>query len=184
MDLRAFMDGENLASRAFYKALQAEDELGMIVRAHIHIESKLREFVQTAAPAPQYFKPSSYSHTLRLAMILGLNAELHSALSAVGKLRNDFAHNVDTSLGEAQAARLHDAMGPKVREVAEYSYSKLREDSPDKPESTAQLAPRDRVSLYLIAVRGGIVISIAAAKGLFNNQGGGPRAFGLQGVQS
>jgi hypothetical protein len=54
MNMASFTDEQKRSSAAFYEALRVEDDLGMIVRAHIHIESKLREFIESAAPAPEH----------------------------------------------------------------------------------------------------------------------------------
>lgn len=144
------------------------DTTVMLVRAHIHIESKLREFIEVAAPAPEHLKFSDldYNQTVRLALILGLDIEFKSALSAVGGLRNKFAHRLDASLGKAEAENLYAALGEQVKSVAQRSYATLLNKYPEKPQQMARLSPRDRVTLYLIAIRGGLIFSVAIAKGL------------------
>src|SRR5450755_668212 len=44
----------------FIDALNSEDDLGMVVRAHIHIEHELKEFVTSAAPRPDQVKFPDY----------------------------------------------------------------------------------------------------------------------------
>lgn len=70
---------EGLAERdkAFYEALRGEDDLGMVVRAHIHIEHELRGLITAAAPKPDQVKFSEmdFDATIRLALILGLHPE-------------------------------------------------------------------------------------------------------------
>jgi hypothetical protein len=170
MDLKSFTAEQQRSSAAFYEALRAEDDLGMIVRAQIHIESKLHDFIEAAAPAPQQvtFQGFDFDQTIRLALVLGLDTEFKSALSAVGNLRNRFAHRLDMSLGEAEAKNLYAALGPQAKHVAQSSYKSLIERYPDKPRQIAKLSPKDRIVLYLIALRGGLIVSIAAVKSLID----------------
>jgi hypothetical protein len=82
---------------ALAEVLRAEDDLGKIVRAHIHIEHELQEVLFLAAPNPTQLKPfdrMEYSEKVQLALVLGLNAELKPALNATGNLRNKFSHRL------------------------------------------------------------------------------------------
>jgi hypothetical protein len=170
-----YMAEQKQQADLFYEVLKAEDDLGMIVRAHIHIEGKVREFIEAAAPAPEHFKLNDfdYDQTIRLALILGLDTDFKSALSAVGSLRNKFAHRLDMSLGDVEAKNLYTAMGGQVKSVAQRSYANLLNRFPDKPQQMNHLPARDRIALYLIAIRGGIVFSVAIAKGLVQRSGFG-----------
>jgi hypothetical protein len=71
---------KDLRSResAFFQLLEGDDDLGMVIRAHTHLEHELREFVLAAAPQPAEIKLSEYDYagTLRLAMTLGLDPAL------------------------------------------------------------------------------------------------------------
>jgi hypothetical protein len=40
-----YLENLDARERAFFQALEGDDELGMVVRAHIHIEHELREFI-------------------------------------------------------------------------------------------------------------------------------------------
>jgi hypothetical protein len=59
------------------KALSGEDDLGMVVWAHIIIEHELEEFVRLAAPEPSQLKFSEmdYSAKVKLALVLYQNSE-------------------------------------------------------------------------------------------------------------
>ena len=52
------IDQENTAEDAFLKDLRGEDELGMVIRAHIHIEHPLNELLNMVMPYPGYPEPN------------------------------------------------------------------------------------------------------------------------------
>jgi hypothetical protein len=95
---------------ALAEVLRAEDDLGKIVRAHIHIEHELREVIFLVAPNPMQLKSfdkMEYADKVQLALVLGLNAELKPALNATGNLRNNFSHRLDMKIGEEEVTPPH-----------------------------------------------------------------------------
>jgi hypothetical protein len=68
----------------------AEDPLPVVIRAHLHIERDLINFI-TATGHPQKQIPSKYAHRVQLALRLGLPTEFTKRLVFLGKLRNRFA---------------------------------------------------------------------------------------------
>jgi hypothetical protein len=69
---------------AFFNALvNQHDDLGLVVRAHLHIEHELREFIISAAPSPKHvdFTKMDFAGAVRLALVLGLDPTLQQALS-------------------------------------------------------------------------------------------------------
>ncbi|MBR1204512.1 MULTISPECIES: hypothetical protein [unclassified Bradyrhizobium] len=103
--------------QALTQALITEDDLGKVIRAHIHIEHELYDLIFFAAPCPEQLlksKDMEFSEKVRLALVLGLNAELKPALTAVSKLRNNFAHRIDMRLEEKAATQLVDLLPRRV----------------------------------------------------------------------
>jgi hypothetical protein len=99
--------------------LCAEDDLGKIVRAHIHIEHELQDFIYFAAPNPTQLKPfknMEFSEKVQLALMLGLNPELKPALNATGTLRNNFSHRLEMKLGKEEAKNLVATLTPSARQ--------------------------------------------------------------------
>lgn len=154
---------EGLAERdaEFYKALQNEDDLGLVVRGQIHIEHELQQMVLAIAPQPEQakFNAMTFTQTLRVALILGLSPEFESALSAVGRLRNRFAHRLGFQLTEKEASEFYAAIGSVAKEVTEKAYENLIQKNPDAghPETLSDLSARDQVSMILTSIRGGIL---------------------------
>jgi hypothetical protein len=100
-------------------ALSTEDDLGKVVRAHIHIEHELQELIFLAAPRPDHikrFENMEFFEKVQLALVLGLNADLKPALSATGTLRNKFAHRLDMKIGEEEAKNLIATLTPRAKQ--------------------------------------------------------------------
>src|SRR6478736_2632080 len=162
------LDGVNERDRAFYLALQNEDDLGMVVRAHIHIEHELRSFIQAAAPAPQHLKFSEmdFDATVRLAMVLGLHAEFQRPLMHLGSLRNKFSHRLDMKIGDEEANNFYEALGPGAKRAAQHSFAQVQKDEPGKhPNNFRKLPAKDRLLVSLISLRGGILIELVRVLG-------------------
>jgi hypothetical protein len=104
---------------ALAEVLRAEDDLGKIVRAHIHIEHELQEVIFLAAPNPtqlKSFDKMEYADKVQLALVLGLNAELKPALNATGNLRNKFSHRLDMKIGEEEVTNLISTFTPSGKQ--------------------------------------------------------------------
>jgi len=87
---------------AFVAALFGEDDLGVVVRGHIHVEAKLIELIDLMVADPKYLARMDldFSQRVNLAVALGLNPEHARSLLTLGTLRNAFAHRLDTQLSE------------------------------------------------------------------------------------
>jgi hypothetical protein len=100
-------------------ALTKEDDLGTVVRAHIHIEHELHDFIFFAAPARDHLKSTDkmeFSEKVTLALVLGLKSNLKPSLNAAGNLRNDFAHKLDMNLGEDRLKNLIATLSPDSKQ--------------------------------------------------------------------
>jgi hypothetical protein len=166
------IDGAKERDQAFYLALQGDDDLGLVVRAHIHIEHELREFVKAAAISPDQvrFSQTDYEGTVRLALILGLSTEFKAPLTALGGLRNKFSHRLDMKIGDQEANGIYDSLGPAGKSVVQHSYASVRRDAADgrHPANFKDLPPKDRLMVSLVSLRGGIRIELLRALGKFD----------------
>lgn len=78
----------------FYNALAGEDDLGVVIRAQIHVESSVIEFINQKISDLKSLRRLRFGQRVELACELGLNSELKSPLEKLGDLRNDFAHKI------------------------------------------------------------------------------------------
>jgi hypothetical protein len=107
-------------------ALESEDDLGRVVRGHIHVEHELQQIIFFAAPNPDQvksFERQEFSEKVRLALLLGLRPDLASPLSAAGNLRNKFAHKLDMTLNQEIAKTLIATLPPKLKARSQTIFS-------------------------------------------------------------
>ncbi|MBN9454265.1 MAG: hypothetical protein J0I42_20200 [Bosea sp.] len=159
--------GIEAEQEAFNKALLGEDDLGMVVRAHIHIESRLSEFIEARLVQPEQLELSKvpFEMRVRLALALGLSDKFKSALNFVGTLRNKFAHTLTASLGEEEATNFERALGSEGKQIRDKSYKSTKAKlAADKPSSPSGLEPRDKIVLSFVTLWGGIAVAAVRAK--------------------
>lgn len=104
MKLRDYVDRIQPQLTALHMDLDGEDELGVIIRIHLHIENSLIRFLEQAAPHPRHLKKSrrEFSRLVDLAMLLGLDDGLGGPIALLAKVRNKFAHDLSHKLDEDQ----------------------------------------------------------------------------------
>ena len=110
-------------------ALRAEDELGKVVRAHIHIEQQLNMLLRLLVKEPKYLVGAglTYAKKVDLAAALGMDLQLYSPLKRLGKIRNDFSHEPDHSLTEKDVDTFYDCLSDEMK-------SEMKELVPDFSE--------------------------------------------------
>ncbi|WP_454655083.1 hypothetical protein [Bosea beijingensis] len=159
--------GIEAEQEAFNKALLGEDDLGVVVRAQIHIENQLIEFIRaTMSPASAVDALDlDYAGRVKLALALGLSPTFKPALTFVGGLRNRFAHRLDTHISAQEALNFQNALGPE-KQIRDRSYAATRKKLAliDKPIAVSRLDPKDRILLCFVTLWGGIAVSVAKAK--------------------
>jgi hypothetical protein len=78
--LRDFEDRQT----KLFSALDGEDDLGVVLRAHIYIEHELKEYIRELAPKPEHIKFSDYE--VRTHLALGKDAPLGRAAQRSGAI--------------------------------------------------------------------------------------------------
>ena len=103
----AELEGLSERDQAFYAALQGEDDLGVIVRAHIHIEHELHEFIKLSAPKADQIKFSDYDYDglLKLALVLGFDPALKSGPVRDRHFAKQVAHRLEMKFAEQEAKK-------------------------------------------------------------------------------
>jgi hypothetical protein len=102
-------------------ALRRADSLGKVVRGHLYIEHELNDFIYFAAPNPAILKEidkedkPEFSLKVRLAVLLGLDPQLKPGLKAAARLRNQFAHRLETKLGKDDVRNLAATLPASVK---------------------------------------------------------------------
>jgi hypothetical protein len=97
---------------SFLDLVDGEDELGVVIRSHIHVEQYPNKLIVKLNVSAKYLDKMelTYFQTVQLAIGLGLDPRFESALYKLGKLRNDFAHNIRGNLMEDDAKSLYQCL--------------------------------------------------------------------------
>jgi hypothetical protein len=160
---RAYVQDLRARQSAFFQMLEQDNDLEMLIRAHIHVEHELREFILAAAPQPAEVKLSEYDYagTLRLAMTLGLDPALEAGLSAVGKLRNKFAHRLDMKLTDEEAKQIYSTLDPIRKADAQQAWSKTYLLHPDagRPKELLESLPKDLIATSIAMLWTGLILA-------------------------
>jgi hypothetical protein len=137
------------------KALTSEDMLGSVIRIHLYIEFELNTFIQGRLPAGAFEALRlEYFKKIDLAIALGLPADLKSLLRKVGEIRNNFAHNLDYRLQEAEVDALFKSFGPKLKDVLQRSFARARRSplGAGYPSTLQEMNPASRLQFYTMQI--------------------------------
>jgi hypothetical protein len=112
----------------FVVDLRKEDLLGTVMRAQMHIEHELRQFVLANAVSPNHARCDEldFEGITRLAMILGLNSETKPALAALGALQRRFTRNPHMDFGPRDADNFYNTLGPTLKPMVGEIYNEFR----------------------------------------------------------
>lgn len=137
----------------FLQLLDAGDDFQLVVRGHSHLDHELREFIAAAAPQPAAVnsRNDDYAGALRLALALGLDLSLEEGLTAVGTLRNKFAHRYEVELSEQDAKKIYEKIGCSRQADAEQAWAAtfLKRPHEGRPANLRQAPARDLVAISM-----------------------------------
>lgn len=153
------MDGaeELLAS------LESEDDLGLVLRAHIHIESQLNRIFETYFFDAQYIEKIGldYNQKVVLALACGLHPRFKKALNCIGQIRNRFAHTLDAKLGKGEADSLYKSFDGYEKQGMQKAYKATTSKfERPVPPSLSDASPRDRFKLIVISIHSILDIAV------------------------
>lgn len=130
-----------ISTEQFSKDLAREDELGIILRAHLHIEFQLKEFIFLFLPFSERcdWLKVSYAARVEIALSLGLPEDMRKPLEAIVKMRNDFAHKINTMLDKKTALDFYNGLSDRHREAVKLCYKELGNNEFFQPSETDKL---------------------------------------------
>ncbi|ARC91934.1 hypothetical protein B6A42_07300 [Vibrio coralliilyticus] len=135
----------------FLDSLDGEDELGVVIRSHIHVEQYLNALIVKLNVNEKYLDKMelTYFQTVRLAIGLGLDPRFESALCKLGKIRNDFAHNIRGNLTEDDAKSLYQCLSGTEKNTLQ---SIVKKTSKELDHEVADYNSSDAKHKYIYAV--------------------------------
>lgn len=151
----------------FLEVLNGEDDLGAVIRAHIHIEAHLNTLIESNFRSPGYLSKLDleYHQKVKLALACGLSPDFESPLNVLGTIRNNFAHKLDTSLGPNEAQSLYNSFEGGDKQVMQGAYQRTKKKIDTKgPKSLTRLEPKDQFILIAISLRAALLSEIERLK--------------------
>lgn len=141
-------------NKMFFQALTGEDELGVVIRAHVHIEAALTELVEARVPFPDRLPRLNYEKRLQLACALGLKVEHFASLQFLANLRNQFAHRLDAGLTGAAVNKLWSKITPDNQKLVLRALEMtLQKRNESLPAEFAILDPKARFVLISVVLK-------------------------------
>lgn len=147
---------KSLTDDMFHEALDHEDELGSVLRIHLHVEHYIDEILHSLIPYPDDLKPLSldYNGKVHLICALGVKGEYKSILLALGNIRNKFAHDPFYKIDKSTINNLYKVLPENSKEILQQSYKKLQSQlETNKPASYKDLPLKDQFTLLAIIIR-------------------------------
>ena len=154
------------------KVLNGEDDLGAVIRAHIHIEAALNDFIEELFEFPDFLDKIrlEFHEKILLAQAIGLKTEYAKPLNTLGTLRNNFAHRIETTLGKNEVDSLYKSFDGEDKQIIQNAYLRTKKSEKMKgPKSVTKLNPREQFTLIAISIR---QILVAARSELARTKGG------------
>ena len=145
----------------FCQALAGEDDLGVVIRAQIHIESSVIDFINQKISDLKSLRRLRFSERVELACELGLNSELRSPLKKLGDLRNDFAHRLDTELSKGKVDSFHDAFDDKNKAFFQAAYEATGSEILKETPKFSDLCPKDRLVIMATVLKARVVVEVS-----------------------
>lgn len=149
------------ASDDIIAVLNGEDELGAVLRGHIHIESHVEAFIKSHLIRPEYLDSMNleYHQKVKLASALGLDDMLKTPLMFLGTLRNKFSHDLNTRLGKQELKNFYKAFPTDAKELIHSAIRITSKKMSGVPKVTFDdFELRMQFSLLVISLEGGISI--------------------------
>lgn len=143
-----------------YRHMSSEDDLGVALRSAIYIENQLDLLIEQISWSNRAVSRLSldYSGKINLALILGLDERFGPPLSAIGSIRNRFAHQLTTAITKFDVDGLYGNLSPEDKNIVQSTYEKTRSRTNIKrPKKLSSLSPLEQFKLIAIALRGALV---------------------------
>ncbi len=138
----------------FLSSLLAEDEVGSVIRSHLYVEFQLNYFLELGLWTSEYLKELNlnYSKKVDLACCLGFDKKFRASLQKLGSIRNNFAHNLSSSLSEKVMRDFYNTLPEFGKATVQESVNMLVQTSELKPKPPEydQLAPKMQFILIVL----------------------------------
>lgn len=151
----------------FIADLMGEDELGVVIRAHIHIEAQLVRLLEALVPYSEHLEKMDldYAQKVQLTVAMGLAPEHVAPLNTLGSIRNRFAHKLESKLTKNDAENLYRVLGADDKDIVQESFERTKNQfAYDKLTKFKQLKPKEQFILIVVALRAMLRTAVTEAE--------------------
>ncbi|WP_260963319.1 hypothetical protein [Pseudomonas citri] len=144
------------SEESFISAILAEDELGIVIRSHIYIESALDSFIDEFIHDFSYIKKMQldFSQRVNLAVAVGFPKEYASALMHLGEMRNKFAHRLDTKIDKSSMKNFYKTFSSEQKNLIHLTFKNTIEKvSIGHKKTLLDLSPKEQFAILSTALR-------------------------------
>lgn len=145
-------------------AFRGNDDLGAVIRSHIVIEQYLNDIIESVLSKPDIYRKHinfDYHIKVKLVIAIGLDQRFGPALNALGKLRNDFAHNIRQNIAKQDANNIYKALDTERKETVQKVFESIKKRySEENFPNYRDLCPKDKFLLYVIALAGALEVAV------------------------
>lgn len=137
----------------FIRALFAEDQLGVVVRAQIMIEAQVNGIIDDLVVDPRSLPNLRFEQSARLMVALGASEDLLGPLVELGRIRNAFGHRLDMKITEAMVDKWSKSFSESDRATMERANEKTRNDLRQPSAKIEEHDPKSRFILVAVFLR-------------------------------
>lgn len=140
------------AEKQFMADLQCEDDVGLVLRGHLHIEHELIALASVPLPFAERcdWVRIGYRAKVEFAYGCGMPDDLKNLLERLGSIRNGFAHTLNVSLSKQSVLDLYNSLSDRIRDGLKVSYRAMGLGELAGPSS---LETRDLLILIFLTAR-------------------------------
>ena len=148
--------GDEELDKKFYEELLLEDELGVVIRAHLHVEHWVNELIELLVPKPEHIKPMEldYFGKINLICAVGLKDDYKKPLKFMGTTRNNFAHQMGRNIDKGTVNNFYEQFSEEGKKIAHRVFeSSITEGENKKYANFRHMPPKDQFIFMAISVR-------------------------------
>ncbi len=128
-----------------------EDDVGLVLKGHLHVEHQLIELISMSLPFKERCDWSriGYRGKIELALSCGLPNDMRLPLKRIGTLRNNFAHDLGANIEKKKVMDIYNGLSERLREGIKAYVATGRQGT----FNPSELAERDLLVLLFVVFR-------------------------------
>jgi hypothetical protein len=150
-----------LTEEQFHADLQNEDDLGAVIRGHLHIEHCLNELLKRQIPFFDRLEKVNLDYEVKvvLAIAMGLNSAYEKPLKGIGLLRNKYAHRPRFNISASDTNNLYETFSVDDRNIIQGAYQRTNKNLSRQNIPFSKHEPIDQFILLAVTVRQMLILA-------------------------